>query len=478
MIADILNRDFVLEQLVEIQKHLESPPSPTQRSLAEVPEGCEDLTADDFECAADEVRQALESEARATSGQPGLEAPAATQRGLAAPSIDDRSYFSRDPVVSVFQSVLEEYFETREKDAISQPAAAQSRSLAGDEPSAPLVTDRSLARPSTDGRQRIFEQFSVTDPGWVSQLFAQALTRLRGPHDFNPRPAAPRQLQGRTRLLLVGDWGSGIARAQKVATQMRRHLEDGKAEGIEQTAIHLGDVYYAGRRREVENRFLRFWPVQPHEAGEVASYSTNANHDMYSGGHAYYDVLLGDARFAAQEQSSFFSLVNPHWRILGLDTAYDMKGLEEPQPEWIRQQAEEAQAAGQKLMFLSHHQLFTVYERQSDKIADVLRDVGSPRIDTWFWGHEHRCMTFKPHMNVQYASCIGHGGVPVYMWHDEDDTYPEPGAWEDREFILDPNGKERWAYMGFAVVDLDGPVARVRYVNEDGDPVREETFST
>ena len=39
-------------------------------------------------------------------------------------------------------------------------------------------------------------------------------------------------------------------------------------------------------------------------------------------GHGYYRTLLGDPRFARHEGSSFFSLANRHWRLLGLDTAY------------------------------------------------------------------------------------------------------------------------------------------------------------
>ena len=454
MIADILNRNFVLEQLAVVQEHLEAQASPTNRSLIAGPEGTEELTATDFATAASMVSDAMASEAEETSGQPGLAAPVTSRSALAEPSIDDRSYFSRDPVISVFQSVLEEYFETREPEAIAQPAPATRRDLGAEEVATSLVTDRSLARPESAGQQRIFQQFSVTDPGWVSQLFAQALTRVRGKHAFNPEAAAPRVLQDRTRLLLVGDWGSGVRRAQKVGVQMRRHLECGQDEGVEQTAIHLGDIYYAGRKREVEKRFLSFWPVRAEEADEIASYSTNANHDMYSGGHAYYDVLLADPRFKAQETSSFFSLSNSHWRILGVDTAYAERDLQAPQPEWIREQAEQAKAAGQKLMLLSHHQLFTVYERDNDKLIGTLQSIGSPEIDAWFWGHEHRCMTFKPHLNVQYASCIGHGGVPVYMWHGEDDPYPEPGEWENREFIL-------WRLIERTVTKpLDSPMMR------------------
>lgn len=473
MIVEILNRDFVLGQLADIRRYMESQATSTRRSLTAGPEGAEELTAEDYAAAIDMTAEALAKEATETSGQPSFAAPESTRRGVVdepLPQLDDRSFFSRDPVISVFQSVLEEYLETREPDLIVDTESADTRrdvSLAADR-GVPLVTDRRIARPEQDGTRRIFEQFSVTDPGWVSQLFAQALTRLRGKHEFNPRPATARPLQDRTRLLLVGDWGSGVRRARKVGDQMRSHLDRGQADGLEQTAVHLGDIYYAGRKREIANRFLQYWPVRADEAATIASYSTNGNHDMYSGGHAYYDVLLGDPRFAAQEKSSFFSLANAHWRILGLDTAWEEKDLQAPQPEWIREQARQAEAAGQKLLLLSHHQLFTVYESEHDKIAAALEAIGSPSIEAWFWGHEHRCMTFHPHMNVRYPSCIGHGGVPVYMWHKEDAPYPEPGKWEYRDFILDPNGKERWGYMGFAALELDGPRATVQYINEDG----------
>ena len=496
MIADILNRDFVLEQLEDIRQHMEKQASPTRRSLesvpGETPEGAADLTSADFAEAAAMAQQALDSENQASSGQPESETPVPTSRALGQesvaeeaaeaepwPSIDERSFFSRDPVVSVFQSVLEEYFETREPALIADdPPAAAPRTITegvGDaeasQEDAPPVTGRRLLR-----RERLFEQFSVTDPGWISQIFAQALTRVRGVVDFNPVPATPRPMQNRTRMLIVGDWASGIARAQKVGEQMRKHLDLGKAEGIEQNAVHLGDVYYAGRAREINKRFLRFWPVREDEADDIASYSTNGNHDMYSGGHAYYDTLLGNPRFKAHEKSSFFSLNNAHWRILGLDTAYKEKDLQAPQVEWVREQAREARNAGQKLIFLSHHQLFTAYEREHHDIAAALDSIGSPHIHSWFWGHEHRLMGFKPHMNVQYPRCVGHGGVPVYMKHAEDDPYPEPGEWEYRDFILDRNRIERWGYMGFAILELDGDKASVQYVNEDGDIHRTETL--
>jgi hypothetical protein len=43
---------------------------------------------------------------------------------------------------------------------------------------------------------------------------------------------------------------------------------------------------------------------------------------MYSGGIGYFNDLLGNARFAAQQGLRYFALTNDHWLIIGLDTAY------------------------------------------------------------------------------------------------------------------------------------------------------------
>ena len=40
------------------------------------------------------------------------------------------------------------------------------------------------------------------------------------------------------------------------------------------------------------------------------------------------------------------------------------------------------------------------------------------------WGHEHRCVLYRPYANVHYGRCIGHGSVPVSTWHKQDDQNP------------------------------------------------------
>jgi hypothetical protein len=194
---------------------------------------------------------------------------------------------------------------------------------------------------------------------------------------------------------------------------------------------------------------------------------------MYCGGHAYFDVLLGDPRFAHQEQSSFFSFINQHWKILGLDTAWDDGGLRDPQATWIR---DEIVRAPQQVLLLSHHQPFSAYESGStDLVTKIDPILQQRRINGWFWGHEHRCMFYREHMRVPFGRCIGHGGVPVYMWHGVTDPYPTPGEYEYRKSIK--KGLEYWGLFGFAVMDFSGPSLKVTYIDENGAPHKNETLA-
>ena len=52
--------------------------------------------------------------------------------------------------------------------------------------------------------------------------------------------------------------------------------------------MHLGDVYYSGTKKEVQQRFLDIWPK---DAGR-RTIAVNSNHEMYSGGFGYFDLAL------------------------------------------------------------------------------------------------------------------------------------------------------------------------------------------
>jgi hypothetical protein len=341
----------------------------------------------------------------------------------------------------------------------------------------PIITDTRLSEWSarrSSGR-RILDKFSITDPGWVSSLIATGVRWLRKRHAFNPTPPDPVQIGDRARIILVGDWGSGIPRAQLVGTAMRMAVEQGIRENRDVQVIHLGDVYYSGWQFEYQDRFLPYWPVKAAEAEKTGSWCLNGNHDMYSGGHAYFDFLLKDARFRKQRQASFFRLYNKHWQLLGLDTAWDDNGLKDPQASWVTQVLEQN---GQKSIFLTRHQLFSAYEDGPVVGKTLGRKLGpvldNKRIHTWFWGHEHRFIIYEPTVNVQNARLVGHGGVPVYMTHKTDDSYVKPAIFEDRRFIQ--NGLEHWAMFGFVILDFEGPEINASYVDEAGSTIKTETI--
>jgi hypothetical protein len=462
MIAETLNRDFVLRQAEIIQKHIQSRSSPLRRGLSSL--GTE-VDAADLKETAQLIEEAIKNEKFA-----GPAAVIDSQRR--GDGIDERNqaFISGDPVMSNIQSALEFYFDdpgSMENASPLRPFVDKQRGDRRGYVEMPIVTDRKLIGIPTPshGKRRVFDKFSVSDPGWVSSLVAMGIARFKKPHPFNSEPAPTVVVGDICRLIVVGDWGSGIPRAQRNALEMRKHVEASLAEGAECHVVHLGDVYYSGWEYEYRDRFLPYWPVKPEEHDRVGSWCLNGNHDMYSGGFGYFDYLLGDPRFARQSKSSFFRLANNHWQLLGLDTAWDDNGLKDPQSDWVTAMT---MADGLKTVLLSHHQLFSSRE-SGENVGKVLRAklgrvLEAGKIDAALWGHEHRCMLFEPHENVRYGRLIGHGGVPVYA---DKGALLAPASFQDMDFITSKLG-EHWAYMGFAVLDFDGPSVGVRYFNENG----------
>ena len=333
--------------------------------------------------------------------------------------------------------------------------------------------------------------FGPTDIEWVTQIGAAMLDRLaKGNHPFNPQPAT-HAIADDARIVVVGDWGTGVPRAHDVARLMAEDVAEALADGREVHVVHLGDVYYSGLPEEVERHVLApgLWPVSEGQArAGVTSWSLNGNHDMYGGGWGYFGTLLGDERFAAQRSpdgkpTSFFRLTSPSWDFVALDTSWDpdvlaqghVGVLQDPQAALV---AEVAAESDRKLVLLSHHQLLSVYDRHDlgptlpGRLAQVL-DGG--RVTAWLWGHEHRCMGFDAAGGVAFPRCIGHGGVPVPMEHAADDPIPPPGAWEERGY-LEERG-ERWARFGFATLDMAPDRIAVRYRDDQGTVVRSETIA-
>jgi hypothetical protein len=89
------------------------------------------------------------------------------------------------------------------------------------------------------------------------------------------------------------------------------------------------------------------------------------------------------------------------------------------------------------------------------KLAPVLT---TNRVTAWWWGHQHRAMTFRPFGGVQYPRCLSNGGIPVLRDPALTGQGRTVADWESRRYIW--SGLRRWARSGFAVIDLAGDTMR------------------
>jgi len=461
MIEPVLNRDFVVRNARAVLRELKTPPD-DRRSTRDPLAG---LSQEERVSVANALDKAIARETAVGALHGHFDRPPGERQGEAP--LADWAYISRDPTMSIVQSALEKHL-CGVAGAVIKPADQSDRR---GEARLPAVTATRLSgmTVTAEGDRRVLGAFSETDPRWVGCWVAEGIRWFLGKEGFPPLPAAPLDIGANARVLLVGDWGSGLPRARALAeTVMKTWLDE--AHDRERHVVHLGDIYYSGWQGECAERFLSPWPVKPAQAGIIGSWCLNGNHDMYSGGRGYFRTVLGDARFARQQKSNRFVLRHPKWEILGLDTAYDDDSLAFGQAAWVYQQLGAARGRKKKGMLLSHHQLFSAYESDSQYLGTQLRaSLEAGLIRAWFWGHEHRCAIYKPHMGIEFARCIGHGGVPVYQWRGDADPVKEPAGYEFRSCFTTTGGLERWAVFGFTVLDFksDGTI-HCYYVDASG----------
>jgi hypothetical protein len=392
-------------------------------------------------------------------------------------------FIPSDRLQSQLQSALEERIESKPE------LTTERRPLAGPCGSAPPPPGASARA----AQETLTGHFGPDDIRWVQTKIAEI--QREGWATFSEDPA-DFVLDTNARVLLVSDWGTGLAGAESVGAWMREKVTEAVAAGREVHVIHLGDVYYCGLPREYSKRFFDYWPVKPEDGfARVHSWNLNGNHDMYAGGFGYFGVIAGDPKvepraplFAQQRGCSYFKLHNEHWRIYGLDTAYDKnQHLRAAQLEWIRR---ELRAGGGQAMLLSHHQLDSVYDRGrvNGVLLDELgEDLKAERVRAWFWGHEHRCVRYRPYAGVEYPRCIGNGGVPEVVETTVFGVFKKVASWVTGLFkhrraglpprILDESRTTwaaegvHWRRHGFVCLDFNGPEITASYVDQCGETV-------
>jgi hypothetical protein len=303
--------------------------------------------------------------------------------------------------------------------------------------------------------------FGPLDPGWIECVVDGFKVLLTGKAPFVQHEKLSDFLvdvPDKCTIVLVADWGVHNTAAALVAAQIR-------ATGAD-ICIHLGDIYYAGLNNEAE-KFLQLWP------GRIANHSSfalNGNHEMFSGGRAYFSRVLS----AFGQPASYFGLRNANWQFLAFDSAYvehrllDSRVLS--QWNWLVDKIKGN--AGQQTILLSHHQPFSAFAAENLAGRDLKQDAqnlfaaaGIPNVYGWFFGHEHRCTIYDDALSGYRARLIGHGSIPHAP--PSPAQLPDPGCqgFKLMNTAVNAGGD---ALSGFALLKLDGPSLEIQYVNENG----------
>jgi len=237
--------------------------------------------------------------------------------------------------------------------------------------------------------------------GWAGSFFTWSRRWFEGRHAL-PAPMAIGTLPESVSFAVLGDWGTGLYGAPVCAKSIAANKLN------YQVVLHLGDVYYAGLGSEERSRFLEFWPA----ISNARNYSLNSNHEMYTGGYGYFDILLQDSRFKATQTSSYFALQNSNFMFLFLDTAYVEHSFTDKEVPWLLNAI--ASSANRKIVLFSHHQLFSRLDAQGPALRTVLNNVLTRKqIFAWYWGHEHRCVVYDQDAATGlFGRCVGHSGMP------------------------------------------------------------------
>jgi hypothetical protein len=294
------------------------------------------------------------------------------------------------------------------------------------------------------------------------------------------------------KVALVGDWGTGEPVAINVL--------DGILAQDPHLLIHLGDVYFSGTEHE---SYAAFYDLIRHHKGaaRLPVFTLAGNHDYYSGGDGFYQLIdhLNDG--AARQAASYFCLRNRHWQLLAMDTGFKdsvpsksalvtlsslgLKGfqtdLRDDEFSWHRHQLENT--GSRATILLSHHQLFSAYDRigvttSPDSVNTNLNRRFSQyfskqsrwsRVRAWYWGHEHDFVPMsRGHNGLGASACLGHGAIPV-----DSAKVRRPGSppFNGRnKYGINPLGIDTGGYYnhGFSVLYLRGAKdVEIRYFEVD-----------
>ena len=412
---------------------------------------------------------------------------------------------------------------------VPEEAPPELRAKVGDAPAATLwrcvrlAGELMLARlDGHDDRAAVLEgelKDSECDPGWAETI--TAYLGYFGP-DGRQRPIPYVRFQKLddfvydvlppdATVALLGDWGTGMAPAVRLLEQLSRHAPH--------ALVHLGDIYYAGTANEVSRHFVDLVNrILDRARRRLPVYVIPGNHEMYSGGSAFYGMLaaLNAPPYtdgAATQKASYFSLrtTDGAWQLLAMDTAFHdhdpfevtsgMTFLEPDELQWHLDKIARAHAAGGKTLLLSHHQLFSPFatigrpaskpsgqQAYNTNLLNSFREVlEAGKVAAWFWGHEHNLALYEPYGPLKTGRCIGHGAVPVLASQEPYKVLPgladpprlvrDPATGQEIRLVTNPDGVFGIGYVILRLRGADRTAEVSYYVLDREDPLYKETLA-
>lgn len=309
--------------------------------------------------------------------------------------------------------------------------------------------------------------------GWARSLFDH-IDRSQWHPIVRPPDDSVGTFADSGRVAVLSDWGTNLYGAPVSAASIKR------AGGYE-LLLHLGDIYYSGTKKESKQRFLDAWPT----SASKVSRALNGNHEMYSGGYAYFDDILP----AFRQPSSYFAVQNTHWLLVGLDTGHTDHDLDARQVAWLNALVQNA--GPRKLILFSHHQPFSRLDKQGPKLQVALAGLFQRKaITAWYWGHEHECIIYDKDTDTGLLGrCVGHGGIPsprkrivkhaateqhlagvVWKRLAADDNAPSCLVLDGSNPLIEGE-EEKFGPHGYLTLEFDGPVLIERVHLPDGTEV-------
>jgi hypothetical protein len=243
--------------------------------------------------------------------------------------------------------------------------------------------------------------------GWSLDVVPKA--PFRWAEDFPSRFTYPGSegASGDTTLAIFSDFGTGLYHSRYIA----RHLESLSPR----YGFHLGDVYYAGRRKELAEHFEA--PLRSLLAATEV-FALPGNHEMFSGGTWYFKYLDDKKALAGQRQEgSYFALRLGRFQAVGVDTDYHQHGrLHARLKGWLKERLEANAGADRINILLTSTEPYDLgSSKRTELYEQDLKDLAQAGlIDIWFWGNTHYGALYdrnEPALPFM-GSCVGHGGYP------------------------------------------------------------------